>query len=74
MPAMRKYSRISLYLGYSVSAISFLVGVVLLSGLVLNYVPLRFRVMVGVVFVLMGIYRYVVTRTQARRQYEDEEE
>jgi hypothetical protein len=71
---MLKLSNISIYLGYSVSAVTFVFGTIIVSGLAFQYIPVQMRVMFGVVMILWGIYRFVLTRTRARRQQEDEEE
>lgn len=69
-----KLSNITTYLGYSVSAITFVFGIVIVSGFAFQYIPLQMRIMFGVVLILWGIYRFVMTRTQVRRQQEDNEE
>ncbi|HTP78781.1 MAG TPA: hypothetical protein VMM57_00105 [Bacteroidota bacterium] len=51
--------------GYGVSAVTFTAGLVIVSGLFLPAaVPLQFRLTFGIVLVLLGIYRFVVTRTR----------
>ena len=62
------------YLGYTVSAVTFIFGVIILSGLAFQYIPVEMRIMFGVVMVLMGIYRFVLTRTKIRQKSEGEEE
>jgi uncharacterized membrane protein len=69
-----KLSDISLYLGYLVSATAFIFGIVLVSGNAFRYVPVQMRVMFGVVMILLGVYRFVLTRTRTRLKNEDEEE
>lgn len=57
------------FFGYGVSLVSVVVGVAFVSGqFVPSSIPLQFRVMCGVVFLLLGIYRFVVTRFKARNQ------
>ncbi len=59
---------ISAMLGYTVSAVSLGAGILLLTGwLISARFPDQFRIMFGVVLVLMGIYRFVLTRTKARQ-------
>lgn len=51
------------YFGYSVSCVSFCAGIVFLTGLFIRTtIPTQLRVMFGVVFVLMGVYRFFATR------------
>ncbi|MBN1398273.1 MAG: hypothetical protein JXA06_09615 [Bacteroidetes bacterium] len=69
-----KHIDISSYLGYTVSAVTFIFGVIILSGLAFQYIPVEMRIMFGVVMVLMGIYRFVLTRTKIRQKSEGEEE
>ncbi len=47
---------------YAIAVVSISVGVGLLTGLLGYDVPPHFRYTFGVVLLLMGIYRYVVTR------------
>jgi succinate-acetate transporter protein len=65
-------SAVSTYLGYSVSAITFVCGIAVVSGLVLGNVPAQLRVMFGIVLILWGIYRFVVTRFRMRQQNDQE--
>ena len=69
-----KFSNISIYLGYSVSAVTFAFGIIIVSGVVFSYIPIQMRMMFGIVMILWGIYRFVITKTRAGRQHEDEEE
>ncbi|MGD0591573.1 MAG: hypothetical protein ABSA44_12380 [Bacteroidota bacterium] len=71
---MLKLSNISIYLGYSVSAVTFVFGIIIVSGLAFQYVPIQMRMMFGIVMILWGVYRFVLTKTRARQQHEDEEE
>jgi hypothetical protein len=55
----------SKYLGYGVSIVTFLVGAIVISGAFLpSTVPIQFRLMCGIVLVLIGVYRFVVTRSK----------
>jgi hypothetical protein len=69
-----KLSNISMYLGYSVSAVTFVFGIIIVSGLAFPYIPIQMRMMFGIVMIFWGAYRFVLTKTRARRQQEDEEE
>jgi uncharacterized membrane protein len=71
---MLKLSNISIYLGYSVSAVTFVFGIVIVSGLAFQYIPIQMRMMFGIVLILLGVYRFVSTKTRARRQLEDDKE
>ena len=61
-------SNISLYLSYSVAVITILFGIILVSGLLFEYVPSKLRITFGVVLMLWGIYRIVYTRMRKRQQ------
>jgi hypothetical protein len=62
-----KTSTLTKYLGYSVSLVSLCVGTILLFDLfVQTTLPAQFRTMCGVVFLLLGVYRFVVTRAKIR--------
>jgi len=63
-----------MYLGYSVSAVTFVFGIIILSGLAFQYIPIQMRMMFGIVMVLWGVYRFVLTKTRIHRQHENEEE
>jgi hypothetical protein len=68
-----KLSHISIYLGYSVSAVTFVFGIIIVSGLAFKYIPIQMRMMFGIVMILWGVYRFVLTKTRTHRQHEDEE-
>ncbi len=60
---------VSKYLGYSVALVSLCAGVVFVSGLFLpSAMPVQLRLTVGVVFLLMSIYRFVATKYRIREQ------
>lgn len=62
------------YLGYTVSVITFVFGLVVVSGFLLpERIPAQFRYTFGVVLMLMGIYRFVLTRTKDIRERNDRE-
>jgi hypothetical protein len=69
-----KLSNISIYLGYSVSAVTFAFGIITVSGLAFQYIPIEMRMMFGIVLILWGVYRFVLTKTRVRRQHEEAEE
>ena len=56
----------SAILGYSLAALFFAFGVVVVSGIAIpDYVPKEFRLTIGVVLLLWGIYRFVLTKTKS---------
>ena len=62
-----KTSVLSKYIGYSVSFVSLCVGTIFLLGLFIqSTLPAQFRIMCGVIFLLLGIYRFVITRYRIR--------
>jgi uncharacterized membrane protein len=69
-----KHTNISMYLGYAVSALTFVFGIILICGFAFLYIPSQLRIMFGVVMILWGVYRFVLTRTRMRQQHEDDEE
>ena len=51
------------YFGYAASTTISLAGVLIIVGLLIpSYIPSNYRVLLGVVFVLYGIYRFVSLR------------
>jgi cytochrome c biogenesis protein CcdA len=65
-----------MYLGYALSVVTITLGAAILSGAFFDArVPAEFRYMFGAVLILMGIYRFVLTREKIRRwKFESEEE
>ena len=60
--------------GYIVSALTSTTGLVIVTGLFIPAaVPLQFRLTFGVVLILLGVYRFVVTRTRAIHHHLHEE-
>ena len=60
---------VSKYLGYSVSFVSLCVGTIFLTGLFLRTtMPDQLRVTGGIVFLLLGVYRFVVTYYKAKEE------
>ncbi len=61
------------YVGYALSAVFFAFGLLVVFGLVIpEGVPKQFRITLGVVLLLWGLYRLVLTRTKSIQQKEDE--
>ena len=57
----------SKYLGYSVAFVSLCAGVIFVSGFFLPAtMPVQLRLMIGIVFLLMSVYRFVATKYKAR--------
>jgi len=55
----------SKWLGYCVAGVSLLGGAAIVAGvLAAETVPPRFRITLGVVLILLGVYRFVITRTR----------
>jgi hypothetical protein len=66
---------VSKWLGYSVAGVTFTAGVAVLAELIdLGYAPAQLRVTLGVVLVLLGIYRFVITRTKASEAQSHDEQ
>lgn len=60
---------ISTILGYCLAAVFFAFGVVVVSGIAIpDYVPKEFRLTIGIVLLLWGIYRFVLTKTKSNDQ------
>lgn len=66
---LRRFPDISAVLGYTVSFVMAFVGVAVIAGyLVHDGVPERFRWTLGAVLVLMGIYRFFITRIRIQQK------
>ena len=66
---------ISVWLGYAVSAVMAAVGVAVAAGYLIHEgVPDRFRWTFGAVLILMGIYRFFITRTRMQQKALEREE
>jgi hypothetical protein len=74
LSSVLKLSNISTYLNYSVSLITFIFGMIVVSGVAFQYVPSKLRITFGIVLILWGIYRLVFTRIQVRKKNEEDEE
>jgi hypothetical protein len=60
---------LSKYLGYSVAFVSLCAGVIFVLGVFLPpTMPLQLRLTVGIVFLLMSVYRFVATKYRIREQ------
>jgi hypothetical protein len=60
---------LSKYLGYSVAFVSLCAGVIFVSGVFLPpTMPAQLRLTVGIVFLLMSVYRFVATKYRIREQ------
>ena len=66
-----KFSTIA---GYAISGLMGIVGVLVLAGtLASESLTPQLRVPFGVVFILYSVYRFVMTRTRARREENSDE-
>ena len=54
-------------INYGVRIIIVVIGILLLSGLILGDIDPQFRIIVGIVFVLFGLYRISLLYTQEKR-------
>lgn len=64
-------------INYGVRIIIVVIGILLLSGLILDEIEPQFRITVGIVFLLFGLYRISLLYTQEKRykfMREDEDE
>ena len=61
-------NKLAKYIGYSMSAVFFFGGLFVIFGVYFrrNF-PEQFRVTLGIVLILWGIYRYVITLTKAKQ-------
>ncbi len=63
--ALAKFVR---FFGYTASSIVSIVGILIIAGLFIpSYISPKFRVMLGIVFVLYGIYRILSLRFKPRQ-------
>ncbi|MGH7598777.1 MAG: hypothetical protein ACREOI_20685 [bacterium] len=59
--------KISLIFAWTVGVVMISMGIVVLAGGFLpETAPMSFRVMLGIVFLLMGVYRLLMTRLQTK--------
>jgi uncharacterized membrane protein len=71
---MLKISNMTYYISYVVGAVAFLFGVTVLLGIGFQNVPPQLRIAFGVVLILWGIYRFVLTWSNYRQRLKDEDE
>jgi hypothetical protein len=63
-----KVADISTIMGYGISGLMGVVGILVLSGiLVTESMPIHLRVLFGIVLVLYSVYRFMMTRTRAKQ-------
>jgi len=56
------------YFGYTISVIFFVSGILIIAGLVIpTTLPTQFRIMLGAVVVLYGIFRFVRVQVSRKR-------
>jgi len=55
-------------LGYSVAVVCLIFSVLIFSGAVLGNVPSTYRMLFGVVVILYGVYRVVLSSVARRRE------
>jgi hypothetical protein len=67
-----KIDKIMLYVGYTMSAVFALGGIIILSGSVIpDHLPTKFRITLGIVLILYSIYRFITVRMKKRQQDEE---
>jgi uncharacterized membrane protein HdeD (DUF308 family) len=60
--------KLSVIFAWTVAVVMVSMGIVVLAGGFLpETAPLALRVMLGIVFLLMGVYRFLMTRLQAKQ-------
>lgn len=65
---MLKLAYVSTIVGYGISGVMALVGVLVLSGLLVKEgMPQQLRILFGVVLVLYSVYRFMMTRARAKQ-------
>jgi len=63
-----KLAYVSTIVGYGISGVMALVGVLVLSGLLVKEgMPQQLRILFGVVLVLYSVYRFMMTRARAKQ-------
>lgn len=60
-----KSVEVSKLFGYGVSLITASAGILILSGFLVS-VPEQIRIIFGVVLLLLGVYRFVITQTRTK--------
>jgi uncharacterized membrane protein len=71
---MLKLSNFPMYLGYAVSLVTAVAGITFVTGITFSYVPAKMRITFGVVLILWGVYRFVLTRNKANQEKRNEQE
>ncbi len=65
---MLKLASVSIVVGYSISVVMAVIGVLVLSGLLVREgMPEQLRILFGIVLVLYSLYRFMMTRARAKR-------
>lgn len=65
---MLKLAYVSAIVGYGISGVMGVVGVLVLSGLLVkDGMPEQLRILFGIVLVLYSVYRFMMTRARAKQ-------
>ena len=65
-----KVVNLSTFMGYGISGLMGIVGVLVLAGVLAKEgTPVQFRILFGIVLILYSVYRFMMTR--ARRKQEE---
>ncbi len=65
---MLKLSWVSTIVGYGISGVMGVIGVLVLSGwLVKEGMPVQMRILFGIVLVLYSVYRFMMTRARTKQ-------
>ena len=65
---MLKVSDLRTFVGYGISGLMAVVGILVLSGILITKgTPTEMRVLFGIVLILYGVYRFVITRIRAKQ-------
>lgn len=69
-----KLSAVSTFVGYGISGMMCIVGILVLSGVLAKEgMPVELRMLFGVVLVLYSVYRFMMTRTRAKQAESSDE-
>jgi uncharacterized membrane protein HdeD (DUF308 family) len=67
--------KIMIYIAYTAGALFILFGLAFLfTNFIPSYMPPIFKVMMGIIFILYGIFRIVTTFFKRRQENEEDEE
>jgi len=70
-----KLGAVSTIVGYTISALMASVGILVLSGVLMTEgMTTELRVLFGIVLVLYGVYRFMMTRARTRQEEESSDE